>query len=705
VSALAFSTASAGAATVPVDALGPIGDERVTYPHYSSTTHSAPSATVGTAGDVNGDGPEDTIMALESWDPGYPETTWVNFTHPDLPSSTSAGTAAWQGFAIVGRRWYGSTGLGDLNGDGLGEVAVSEHNSIAVVFGRDDGDPVDLSALGSDGFRIEGVEPRGASGFGTVQNGTAYMNDTVASAGDQNGDGRDDLIFRDGDDVKVAYLPAAAPASPIDADVLGAGGYVLDTATDDVWYPFFDMLGDLDGDSRNDPVVIWTDESTGVAHAVGVLAPDPGATVDLSTAAEDSAGFELSLPGMSLERGISVGDQNGDGKRDVGFVGVEGHRTMVIAFTPDVGAEGEVDAEARDEAIRVRSVYTGHVLDVGDQDGDGRSDLGFSGYVHFSSTDFQGLPGAAMHENIAGGLVDPAVLGGVSFISGGSNQIIVGSTADRNADGRRELLLVHADPYSADQPYEATWKLDTFMSAPRPTPVDVEPPRIDGEELEFEAEFATAPVEQGRSLGARAFVKVEGGCTEPRYFAAERIRDANRATTRVSISIDAAEAGLAPGEPFRYSVLLENGRGLVGATAPRDGRADGLNGGVGGCGTPPPPFPEGGDQPPATPSGRVARGTRRGDKLRGTPWEDQLFGMRGDDRITGLAGADLIKGGADQDSIKAGDGVDLVIGGGGNDRIWARDGEADRVKCGGGRDKALVDRQDRAKGCEKLRKR
>jgi Ca2+-binding RTX toxin-like protein len=46
----------------------------------------------------------------------------------------------------------------------------------------------------------------------------------------------------------------------------------------------------------------------------------------------------------------------------------------------------------------------------------------------------------------------------------------------------------------------------------------------------------------------------------------------------------------------------------------------------------------------------------------------------------------------------------VLDGGAGNDRISARDGERDRVRCGPGRDTAIVDRGDRVKGCEVVKR-
>lgn len=87
----------------------------------------------------------------------------------------------------------------------------------------------------------------------------------------------------------------------------------------------------------------------------------------------------------------------------------------------------------------------------------------------------------------------------------------------------------------------------------------------------------------------------------------------------------------------------------------------------------------------ATSQGRVIRGTAKGDTLLGTPGDDRIYGFAGKDWLRGLGGDDILVGGP---------GRDLVAGGPGNDLIVARDGNRDRIYCGLGTDRAVVDAED-----------
>ena len=83
--------------------------------------------------------------------------------------------------------------------------------------------------------------------------------------------------------------------------------------------------------------------------------------------------------------------------------------------------------------------------------------------------------------------------------------------------------------------------------------------------------------------------------------------------------------------------------------------------------------------------GATRKGTQGRDRLAGTPGADHIIGLGSADRLDGRAGKDRI------------------VGGGGNDRIRSGPGR-DVVRCGPGKDRAKVDRRDRVRGCERVRR-
>ena len=90
------------------------------------------------------------------------------------------------------------------------------------------------------------------------------------------------------------------------------------------------------------------------------------------------------------------------------------------------------------------------------------------------------------------------------------------------------------------------------------------------------------------------------------------------------------------------------------------------------------------------------------DKLYGN---DVLYGARGRDTLNGGKGKDRFFGGRGNDKLTGGAGVNRYSGGSGNDSINARNRSRETVSCGGGkRDRATVDRRDRVKGCESVKR-
>jgi Ca2+-binding RTX toxin-like protein len=93
------------------------------------------------------------------------------------------------------------------------------------------------------------------------------------------------------------------------------------------------------------------------------------------------------------------------------------------------------------------------------------------------------------------------------------------------------------------------------------------------------------------------------------------------------------------------------------------------------------------------------------DKLIGGDGNDRLYGAGANDTLRGNAGNDRLYGGGGNDTLDGGRGRNSYSGGAGKDVIKARNGKRETVNCGRGRrDRATVDRKDRVKGCERVRR-
>jgi Ca2+-binding RTX toxin-like protein len=114
-------------------------------------------------------------------------------------------------------------------------------------------------------------------------------------------------------------------------------------------------------------------------------------------------------------------------------------------------------------------------------------------------------------------------------------------------------------------------------------------------------------------------------------------------------------------------------------------------------------------------------GTSAGDAISGAGGADSVSGLAGHDCLKGDSGSDSLGGGAGHDSLQGGRGGDKLVGGAGNDAlsggagtdsfsagagndvIHSRDGRAEKVSCGSGKDSVRADASDRLAGCESRR--
>jgi Ca2+-binding RTX toxin-like protein/WD40 repeat protein len=286
---------------------------------------------VASAGDVNDDGYGDVIIgAVWAYQAGQKGTgeCYVVFGHAGgfpatLPLADLDGS---NGFVLGGTGHSGRSvaGAGDMNGDGIDDLIIGGGGAY-VVFGRTAGFPdfFDLGVLdGTNGFAIQGID--------------AYYSavESVAAAGDVNGDGYDDVIVG---------APGAGPAGEAYVVFGRAGGFpaVLSLNSLDgvngflmvgVGYSEDDETGysvagagDFNGDGIDDviiaaPVYCESTYPEGAVHVVFGRADGFPAVLQLG----DLDGFDgfhlLGTTPHCRDRGRyveSVGDVNGDGIDDV----------------------------------------------------------------------------------------------------------------------------------------------------------------------------------------------------------------------------------------------------------------------------------------------------------------------------------------------------------------------------------------------------
>lgn len=295
---------------------------------------------VSSAGDVNGDGFDDLIIGALFADPRdnfNSGSSYVIFG--------SAGTAQADidlndlgalGFRIDGafsndNSGRSVSGAGDVNGDGFDDLIIgaseadpggnSRAGSSYVIFGSGGASQadIDLSDLGSAGFRIDGVSSQDNSGL------------SVSGVGDVNGDGFDDLVIGAfGVDPSghgsagasyVVFGSAGAAQRDIDLGNLGEAGFQINGGSTNFGSGFsVSGAGDVNGDGFDD-LIVGAPHSNGRSGLSYVIFGSAGASqADIDLGNLGTSGFRIEAVGSFDLLGQSVsgaGDVNGDGFDDL----------------------------------------------------------------------------------------------------------------------------------------------------------------------------------------------------------------------------------------------------------------------------------------------------------------------------------------------------------------------------------------------------
>lgn len=320
------------------------------------------------AGDVDGDGFDDVIVGMQSDALGRADAggAYVVRGGParadvDLQQLDRRVAFRLAGAAPGDRAGTRVRGLGDLDGDGFGEVAVlsrlasprgrSRAGSWWIVRGAAKLADADLAALPAGrGLRIDG--PRARSSFGEV------VDLSLSPVGDVNGDGTRDVAVGapeltagpatdpligtfvlfgpvlGGGDVDLAGVVAAGRG----ARIAGRRAFAVDGA------------GDMDGDGVDDLLVTSLESGGGSEGRAGafLVFGTPGlASLDPVTAPVDRA-----LPIETAGWGVALGDADGDGRSELAFASGGSGRILSSRILPraDFGAAVTV---TRDEPTRI----------------------------------------------------------------------------------------------------------------------------------------------------------------------------------------------------------------------------------------------------------------------------------------------------------------------------------------------------------------
>ncbi len=362
-----------------------------------TTAGDAAGHRVSGAGDVNGDGLDDYLVAAPYNDLAGSSAGVVYLVHgPGLAGGLlSSANASLYGEAASDLLGWGLTGLGDTDGDGFDDFALGSYS--ANISNTDDGaayivyGPVSLS-----GYYVDYV----ADGMYWGAYAGSYAGYDLSSAGDHNADGYADLIVgAPYDSWDGSYSGRAwVVQGPLTGVESLAGSPEISPEVGDYDYLGYASAGvDLTGDGQSDVALSAPNANVGTLSYGGVVYVFDGPITGDLTAGTSTATARITAvtDGQFLGSDLSGGDIDGDGYNDLLIGATNSQSTsgsyvggayVVLGPVTTSGSVGSL-AHAR---ILGRTSYGnfGESVELsGDYDGDGNADLliGSSGDTGLSS--------------------------------------------------------------------------------------------------------------------------------------------------------------------------------------------------------------------------------------------------------------------------------------------------------------------------------
>jgi hypothetical protein len=344
------------------------------------------------AGDLNGDGKADLVVANAFDYENYSVSVLMNTTAPGAAVASFADQITFP----TGARPV-SVALGDLDGDGKLDIVVSNgfDNTVSV-----------LMNTTPAGAAVPTFAPQVTFATGPAPAGLAL--------GDVTGDGKLDIIVANENPSgagSVSVLMNTTPAGAATPSFASQVSYAVGLE------PLSVALGDLDGSGRLD-IVVGNDASGSVSVLMNAT-PAGAAAPSFSPA--------VSFAANGYPNSVALADLNGDGQPDIVVADNSGGVDVLMNTTP---AGAAAPSFAPQQNLPAGSTSTDSVA-VADVNGDGTPDVVLSG----------GTPaGVSVYANQTAPGASTASFAGPQVLNA-SGVPVFATLADLNGDGKPDLIV------------------------------------------------------------------------------------------------------------------------------------------------------------------------------------------------------------------------------------------------------------------------
>ena len=367
----------------------------------SNQAHARFGASVAAAGDVDGSRFVDLIIGAPGYDAGetnegaafvYLASLGDYTPYSQDPSTASARLESNQANACLGAK---VASAGDVNGDGYADVIVGAPYYDA---GETDEGAAFVFLGGPSG--IVGRDPTTAAARFEANQPNAHLGGSVASAGDVNGDGYDDVIVGASEydaplaDEGAAFVFLGGPTGVSGNDPASAATRIESNQLGAKLGTSVAGAGDVNGDGYADVIVGAPLYYAGETEE-GAAFVFHGGPTGIADGNPGNAATRLQSDGAGRKFGSIVlggADFNGDGYADVVVYAPDipnnsQREAGIYVFLGRMGGIPDASIASADASIADGpSWMIGTAVGIGDLDGDGFTDLYFSGT--FSSSPF-----------------------------------------------------------------------------------------------------------------------------------------------------------------------------------------------------------------------------------------------------------------------------------------------------------------------------